>query len=242
MRHIFRKSDYNAVIFVRPGVNMKAVFLLIVIAISSAVYGQHQHGPSTTKASKPPVWLDNGLGNVDHPVTTRSADAQKYFNQGLAYIYAFNHAEGINSFRQAAELDPDMAMAFWGISLALGSNYNVTADESSLAEAYANLQKAIALASKASPAERDYITALSKRYAQDPKTDRVRLAGDYKNAMGDLAKKYPEKLKELKALFDEEATRNRLYPLITWDDVIDKIRKGVPMPRPSSEPVSSNNK
>ena len=45
---------------------MKAVFLLIVIAISSAVYGQHQHGPSTTKAPKPPVWLDNGLGNVDH--------------------------------------------------------------------------------------------------------------------------------------------------------------------------------
>jgi len=62
------------------------------------------------------------------------------------------------------------------------------------------------------------------------------------NELHDLAKKYPEKLKELKALFDEEATRNRLYPLITWDDVIDKIRKGVPMPRPSSEPVSSNNK
>jgi len=62
------------------------------------------------------------------------------------------------------------------------------------------------------------------------------------NELHDLSKKYPEKLKELKALFDEEATRNRLYPLITWDDVIDKIRKGVPMPRPSSEPVSSNNK
>ncbi len=54
------------------------------------------------------------------------------------------------------------------------------------------------------------------------------------NERVDLAKKYPEKLKELKALFDEQATKYRLYPLITWDDVFEKIRKGVPLPRPSS--------
>jgi arylsulfatase len=58
----------------------------------------------------------------------------------------------------------------------------------------------------------------------------------------DLAKKYPEKLKELKALFDELATKNRLYPLITWDDVSNKIQKGIPLPRPASTPASSSSK
>ena len=195
---------------------MKASILLIIFVVSSAVYGQHQHGPSATNAPKPPVWLDNGLGNIDHPVTTKSVEAQKYFNQGLAYLYAFNHAEGNNSFKQAAELDPDMAMAFWGISLALGSNYNVTADEASLTEAYANLQKAIALEPKASQAERDYITALSKRYAQDAKTDRIKLAGEYKNAMGDLAKKYPDDL-DASTLYAESMMNLRPWQLWTLD-------------------------
>ena len=57
------------------------------------------------------------------------------------------------------------------------------------------------------------------------------------NERNDLAKKYPEKVKELKVLFDELATKNNLYPLITWDDVFEKIQRGVPLPRPSSEPA-----
>src|SRR4030095_10121221 len=125
--------------------------------LASLSFAQHvQHG-SQFITEKKPVALDSGVGNVDHPVSTKNAEAQKFFNQGLAYMYAFNHAEGINSFKHAAELDPDLAMAFWGIALGLGSNYNVTADEAALAEAYTNLQKAIALAPKASQADRDYI-------------------------------------------------------------------------------------
>src|SRR5687767_2363165 len=162
---------------------MKILALIIAIVFSSVfVYAQHGHGGHSAPAKKP-VWLDDGLGQVDHPVTTKSAEAQKFFNQGLAYLYGFNHAEGINSFRHAAELDPEMAMAFWGVSLALGSNYNVTADESQLVEAYENLQKATSLSAKASQADRDYIAALTKRYAKDPKTDRKALAEAYKNAM-----------------------------------------------------------
>src|SRR4029078_4267112 len=124
----------------------------------------------------------------------KNAEAQQYFNQGLAYMYAFNHAEGINSFKRAAELDPDLAMAYWGISLALGSNYNVTADEAALTDAYANLQKAIALAPKASQADKDYIEALSTRYAKDRKADQKALGMAYREAMKSLVAKYPDDL------------------------------------------------
>ncbi len=175
---------------------MKAA-LLILILISLSFAQQHNHNSMSMPASvttKPTATLDAGVGNVDHPVSTKNAEAQKFFNQGLAYMYAFNHAEGIASFKHAAELDPSLAMAYWGIAFGLGTNYNVTADEKALAEAYKNLQKAIELAPKASQADRDYIDALSKRYAKDPKTDAKLLGNAYKAAMADLVKKYPDDL------------------------------------------------
>ena len=195
---------------------MKILALILAVIFSTiTASAQHGHGGHSAPAKKP-VWLDEGLGNVDHPVTTRSAEAQRYFNQGLAYLYGFNHAEGINSFRHAAELDPDMAMAYWGVSLALGSNYNVTADEAQLVAAYESLQKAISLSAKASQADRDYITALSKRYAKDPKTDRKALAQAYKNAMGELVKKYPDDL-DAATLYAESMMNLRPWQLWSLD-------------------------
>src|SRR5215208_5661818 len=113
---------------------MKVATILFVLVIASTVYPQHFHNGSASTGEKPKVMLDAGVGNVDHTVSSKNEEAQKFFNQGLAYMYAFNHAEGINSFKHAAELDPNMAMAYWGIAFGLGSNYNVTADEAALAE------------------------------------------------------------------------------------------------------------
>ena len=194
---------------------MKILILLLVFAMNSFVIAQHGHG-THTPAEKPPVWLDSGLGNVDHPVSTKNAEAQKFFNQGLAYLYAFNHAEGINSFKHAAELDPDLAMAYWGIALGLGSNYNVTADTNQLTEAYANLQKAITLAPKTTPAERAYIEALTKRYAKDTATDRQKLAVDYKAAMGELVRQYPDDL-DAATLYAESMMNLRPWQLWSLD-------------------------
>ena len=194
---------------------MRALTLLVILSAGLAAFGQHGHGSNGSQPNKT-VWLDDGLGNVDHPVATKDAEAQKFFNQGLAYLYAFNHAEGINSFRHAAELDPDMAMAYWGISLGLGSNYNVSADESQLTEAYENLQKAISLGPKGSQADRDYIDALSKRYAKDPKTDRAKLANDYRTAMRDLAAKYPDDL-DAATLYAESMMNLRPWQLWSLD-------------------------
>src|SRR4030095_2640858 len=126
--------------------------------------------------------------------TTKNPEAQKFFNQGLAYLFAFNHDEGIASFKHAAELDPDLAMAYWGIALGLGANYNDPANTDRFAQAYTNLQKAMELGAKASEPERAYINALSKRYAKDPTTDKTKLAADYRMAMAELVKQYPDDL------------------------------------------------
>src|SRR5262245_66320107 len=105
---------------------MKHLFLAILLLFPIADYGQHSHAPAKEMA---PVTLETGLGDINHPVSTSNPEAQKFFNQGLAYVYAFNHEEAIRSFKQAAQLDPQLAMAYWGVALALGSNYNVPADE-----------------------------------------------------------------------------------------------------------------
>lgn len=195
---------------------MKAlVSILLIASISYAQHGQG-HGSKGPEETKRVVWLEDGLGHVDHPVSTRSAEAQRFFNQGLAYLYAFNHEEGIASFKRAAELDPNLAMAYWGMALGLGANYNDPANAERFAEAYGNLQKAISLAQKATPAEQAYINALAKRYSADPKADPQKLAADYKAAMADLAKSYPDDLDAV-TLYAESMMNLRPWQLWSLD-------------------------
>ena len=193
---------------------MTRLFFVILLLFPAVVFGQHGHAPA--KAPAPPATLATGLGDINHPVTTNNPEAQKFFNQGLAYIYGFNHEEGIRSFKRAAELDPNMAMAYWGIALSLGSNYNVPAGGPALVEAYSNLQKAIALAPKASEHDRAYINALSKRYSSDVNADYAKLAVEYKNAMGELAKNYPDDL-DAATLYAESMMNLRPWQLWTLD-------------------------
>src|SRR5947208_9152540 len=143
---------------------MKRLLFAILLLVPVVAFGQHSHMPTKAPA---PVTLVAGLGDINHPVTTNNPEAQKFFNQGLAYIYAFNHEEAVRSFKQAAQLDPQLAMAYWGMALAMGSNYNVPADGPALLQAYTNLQKAVELAPKSSEQDRAYINALSKRYSAD---------------------------------------------------------------------------
>jgi len=110
---------------------------LILHFCATGVLGQHQHSPAPVKTTA----LAIGLGPVGHPVSTSNAEAQRFFNQGLAYVYAFNHHEAVRSFQRAVALDPQLAMGHWGIALALGSNYNLQADAPQRQQAYANLQK-----------------------------------------------------------------------------------------------------
>ncbi|MDM7921554.1 MAG: hypothetical protein QUS14_04565 [Pyrinomonadaceae bacterium] len=192
------------------------LFILAVIAAVQGVSAQHGHGSQPADAPKRTVMLADGLGSVHHPVTTNNPEAQKYFDQGLAYLYAFNHDEGVASFRQAAELDPDMAMAYWGMALGLGANYNDPANTDRFARAYTELQKAIALAPKASKAEQDYIAALSKRYSADPNASAAALAAAYKAAMAELVKNYPDDL-DAATLYAESMMNLRPWQLWSLD-------------------------
>jgi tetratricopeptide (TPR) repeat protein len=189
---------------------MKYLFLALLLLFPVATSGQHSHGPAKEPA---PVALTPGLGDVNHPVSTTNAEAQKFFNQGLANIYAFNHEEAVRSFKRATELDPQLAMAYWGMALALGSNYNAQADGPSLLTAYTNLQKAIELAPKASAQDRAYIDALAKRYSSDLRADQTQLAIAYKNAMGQLSKNYPDDL-DAATLYAESMMN--LHPWKLW--------------------------
>jgi len=109
----------------------------------------------------PPLWP--GLGSVSYKITTASAEAQTYFDQGLRLTYAFNHDEAQRSFRKAQKLDPACAMCFWGEALVLGPNINLPMADDAKAPAFAAAQKARALANNASPREQALIAAMVNR-------------------------------------------------------------------------------
>ena len=119
---------------------MNSLFVLACTLLSVA----DQHAPS---AVIKPIILMEGLGNHHHPVATSNPQAQRFFDQGLTLIYAFNHDEAARSFRRAAELDPKLAMAWWGVALAKGPNYNLPTVNAEQAEAaYDALRQALKLA------------------------------------------------------------------------------------------------
>ena len=160
-----------------------------------------------------PVQLISGLGQVHHPVTTKNKQAQQFFDQGLKFIYGFNHDEARRSFMRAAELDPKLAMAHWGVALTLGPNYNLPVNLERERAGYDAVQRAIALKENASEPERAYIDALAVRYSDDAKADLHALDLAYKDAMGKLAERYPDDLDAV-TLYAESMMN--LHPWHLW--------------------------
>jgi len=134
----------------------------------------------------------NGLGTLHMPVTTSVASAQRFFDQGIRLLYAFNHAEAIRAFREAARLDPSLAMAPWGEALALGPNLNAPMKEDAGRRAYEAIEQARASLSRATPRERALVEALALRYAPDGKGDRPALDKAYAAAMRAVAEEFPD--------------------------------------------------
>jgi hypothetical protein len=166
-----------------------------------------------SKDSTAPPRLMSGLGDVHHPVSTKNRQAQQFFDQGLKLVYGFNHDEARKSFRHAADLDPKLAMAWWGVALTLGPNYNLPVDPEREKTGYDAVQRAIALKQNASEPERAYIDALAVRYSNDPKADLHALDVAYKDAMSILVKHYPDDL-DAATLYAESAMN--LNPWKLW--------------------------
>jgi len=170
-----------------------------------------QDHPAHTQST--PATLMSGLGDLHHPVSTKNPQAQEFFDQGLRLIYAFNHDEAARSFQRAADLDPNLAIAYWGVAEAVGPNYNDPASDDRFALAHQAIQKAVDLSSGASPVEQAYIQAMALRFPADPKANRRQAAEAYHDAMREVAKKFPDDL-DAATLFAESGMD--LHPWGLW--------------------------
>ncbi|MFO1513878.1 MAG: hypothetical protein U1F83_13335 [Verrucomicrobiota bacterium] len=155
--------------------------------------------------------LFDGLGKHQHPITTKSKIAQRYFDQGLTLCFAFNHTEAIRSFRAALKADPDCAMAYWGIAYASGPHVNRPMDQDDNVRAWDAVQKALALKSKANANEQTYIDAVAKRYQAEFVEDRSASDKAYANAMREAIKQFPDDL-DARVIFSEA-----LMDTMPWD-------------------------
>ena len=191
---------------------IRLLILSLTVAASALAQSDAQHDMSSHDAAKP-VTLEPGLGNVHWPVSTKNAEAQRFFDQGMKYLYGFNHESAVRSFQRARQLDPDLAMGYWGTALALGPNINLDVDPDREKQAYDSVQAALAHEEHASAKERGLVAALAKRYSNDPKADLKKLAVDYSAAMGALMKKYPDDL-DIATLYAESLMD--LHPWKFW--------------------------
>jgi tetratricopeptide (TPR) repeat protein len=197
------------------------VGLAIAAAIAGLLYSRWSSPPAPAQApvaalpdpslQLPGATLLEGLGSYRFPVTAAHPEVQRWFDQGLALTYGFNHDAAERSFLKATQLDPDCAMCWWGAALVLGPHVNASMDPANNGKAWERLQKAVALAPKATPREQGYIKALQARYAAAAPSDRKPLDEAYAQAAGALAAQFPDDLDA--ATFQAEA----LMDLQPWD-------------------------
>jgi tetratricopeptide (TPR) repeat protein len=155
------------------------------------------------------------LGTHAFPVSTTNRQAQLFTNQGLNLAYAFNHAESARAFREAARLDPNLAMAFWGQALVLGPNINAAMEPNEEPNALALVQKAVALKAKATQREQALIDALALRYTGNA-SDRVARDAAYAAAMRKVHEAYPNDL-DITTLYVESVMDLRPWGYWTGD-------------------------
>ena len=188
-----------------------ALIALAVVACKPSSAPQEGAKQTADAAPKRGAPMFDNLGSFSRKITTQSAEAQRYFNQGMTLTYGFNHAEAGRSFREAARLDPQCAACWWGAALVMGPNINLPMADTDVPEAYAASHKALALIDNESPVERALINALAKRYAETATPDRSQLDLAYANAMREVAKQFPDDA-DVQALFAES-----LLDLSPWD-------------------------
>lgn len=180
-----------------------AMLLLATTLLAGCKSSQH--------ANKAPGFYA-GFNSFERPISTDSATAQQLFNQGMQFLYGFNHDEAIRSFENVAKHDPNCAMAYWGIAYANGLHINNPAMTQPQSErAYNAAQQALKRLNYASPVEKALIHAVAQRYAMPIPEDRAPLDQAYANAMEEVWHEYPND-PDVGALFAES-----LMDLQPWD-------------------------
>ncbi|MDP3718727.1 MAG: hypothetical protein Q8T13_13265 [Acidobacteriota bacterium] len=184
---------------------MKIRLLLVALAVvPSACARPSEPAPTPTNqsahdghgaaapAAAPRTKLLGNLGTYHRTIKTASPEAQRFFDEGLALLYGFNHEEAFRSFERAATLDPSSPMPHWGMSLALGTNINDVAPADRLKQGYTHLAEAEKRKSGGSEVEQGLVEALGRRYVAEPTGDQQDREQAYSKAMGELAKRFPE--------------------------------------------------
>ncbi|HET9206140.1 MAG TPA: hypothetical protein VFO28_07900 [Burkholderiaceae bacterium] len=175
--------DARAICRGTPGAAPALLRGLVLVAKSETQ--PFQPVPMQPAAGAVPLYPN--LGNLRFKVSTKSAKAQAYVNQGMRLAFGFNHAEAQRAFQAAQKLDPDCAMCAWGEAWVLGPNINAPMMPEAVAPAWAALTKAQSLKERATPKERALIDALAQRYAQSPPEPRAPLDAAFADAMREVA-------------------------------------------------------
>jgi len=170
---------------------MRAISLIL---LAGFLLGGVCGGQEKKVADKPADLSLTTAGRQHHPIHTASKEAQDYFDQGITLLYGFNHEEAARAFAMAADLDPLSPMPLWGVTMAVGPNYNQDVDMEREKIAYDAIQKAAKLAERAPHVEQDYVATLMLRYSNEAKPDFKKLATTYAEGMRTLSRKYPEDL------------------------------------------------
>ncbi|NKB44653.1 MAG: tetratricopeptide repeat protein [Alphaproteobacteria bacterium] len=178
--------------------------------LAAAAMGQAE--AATDAADHPPLYSD--LGTVTYAATSDSPMAQAYFDQGLRFAYAFNHAEAVRSFKAAQDLDPGCALCAWGEAYALGPNINLPMAPDAVDQALAAVERSVANASNASPREQALIAALATRYGEDAARRPVPYNTAFATAMIDVQASYPDD--HGIALITADAVMNE-SPWVYWE-------------------------
>jgi tetratricopeptide (TPR) repeat protein len=200
------------------------IVLVVALAVSAGLYVGNPARSNVTQATSAVVaapvgaTLIPGLGHHSFQITTSKPQAQRWFNQALMLTFGFNHDAAERSYLKAAEIDPECAMCWWGASLVLGPHVNAAMDPADSPKAWQRLQRAVALAPKATTREQAYIRALEARFAQDAPQDRRSLDEAYAKAMGELVRARPDDLDA--KVFHAEA----LMDLQPWDYYDEQLR------------------
>ena len=196
------------------------IFLALIAGAFVGTQGSRVRAAAPSAPVEAPIGatLLPGLGTYEFKITTSKPEAQRWFNQALMLTFGFNHDAAERSYLKAAQLDPDCAMCWWGAALVLGPHVNATMDPADNPKAWQSLQRAVALAPKASARERAFIHALAARYAESPPADRRALDEAYAKATGALVAQRPDDLDA--KVFHAEA----LMDLQPWDYYDDKLQ------------------
>jgi hypothetical protein len=139
----------------------------LVALLSAAALGAQSNAPQLPKTFEEPMRLFTvGLGPFHRPISSKNAEAQAYFDQGIQMMFAFARTDAVRSFREAWKRDPDCAICYWGEAWAWGSYLNGPMPAQDSPHAWAAAQKALALKASAPEKERALIDAIAVRYVE----------------------------------------------------------------------------